>query len=98
MGNWPDVEEQARLAALAAPNLIDSNPGGRFDRIVEFAAREFSAPNALLTLISASRQWSKARFGITFCETPCENSICPYTIQNDGSFVHRNAQRYALYP
>ncbi|OWQ85148.1 histidine kinase [Roseateles aquatilis] len=75
----PENEAQ-RLQALRELLILDSPPEERFDRIVQFAAEEFGVPIALLSLVDTNRQWFKARFGLSVCETGRDVSFCGHAI------------------
>lgn len=75
------ANDAERLAALYALLLLDTPPEERFDKIVEFAAREFDVPIALISLIDADRQWFKANVGLEgTCETGRDISFCGHAI------------------
>ncbi len=81
MMNAPIPENEAeRMQALRELLILDTPPEERFDRIVEFAAEEFSVPIALISLIDDNRQWFKARFGLAVCETDRKSSFCGHAI------------------
>lgn len=84
-------DEQERLHAVDQSGLVGSPPEERFDRIVRLAARVADAPIALLTLLTARRQWFKARFGMAIQETPREWAFCSHAILGDGVFVVEDA-------
>jgi len=86
----PDVEAQ-RLAALAATGLVDSLPEARFDRIVRLASKVTESPIALISLLTARRQWFKARVGLPAQQTPREWAFCSHAILQDGPFVVEDA-------
>jgi GAF domain-containing protein len=75
----PDNEAE-RLAALYALLILDTPPEQRFDKIVDFAAREFDVPIALISLIDRERQWFKASIGLDVCETGRDISFCGHAI------------------
>lgn len=75
----PDNEDQ-RLALLRQLLLLDTPPERRFDRIVEFAAREFAVPICLISLVDSERQWFKARVGLDACETSRDISFCGHAL------------------
>jgi GAF domain-containing protein len=83
----PD-NEAARLAALYALMLLDTPPEERFTRLVEYAAREFAVPIALITLLDDDRQWFKAAIGMgTTCQTSRDISFCGHTILKNEIMV-----------
>lgn len=81
------IDEEARLAALAELELLDTLPEPEFDHLVELAARISGAPIALLSLVDRDRQWFKARVGLDASETPRHNSFCTHAIREEGLFV-----------
>lgn len=86
----PDDEAQ-RLAALAATNLVDSPPEERFERIVRLASKVTGSPIALISLLTARRQWFKARVGLPAQQTPREWAFCAHAILQDAPFVVEDA-------
>jgi GAF domain-containing protein len=73
--------EAERIAALYSLLILDTPPELRFDKIVEFAAREFDAPIALITLVDQDRQWFKSSVGMgEVCETARDISFCGHAI------------------
>jgi GAF domain-containing protein len=85
----PTPENEAgRIAALYAMLLLDTPREERFDRIVEFAAREFDVPIALISLIDSERQWFKAAVGLgEVCETGRDISFCGHAIMRSDIMV-----------
>jgi len=77
-------DEDARLSALRALDLLDSPPEAEFDAVVRAAAQICNVPIALVSLVDANRQWFKARVGFPVAETPREFSMCAYTILGDS--------------
>lgn len=84
-------DEPKRLVALAASGLIDTPPEDRFDRIVRLASIATGSPIAIVSLLTSSRQWFKARVGLEVQETPRELAFCSYTILNEKPFVVEDA-------
>jgi len=94
--------EAERIAALYSLLILDTPPEQRFDKIVEFAAREFDAPIALITLVDHERQWFKSAFGMgQVCETSRDISFCGHAILRGDIMVVPDAledQRFADNP
>jgi excisionase family DNA binding protein len=86
-----DAVEPRRLMALAASGLIDTPPEDRFDRIVRLASLVTGSPIALVSLLTSSRQWFKARIGLEAQETPREWAFCSHALLNDKPFVVEDA-------
>jgi GAF domain-containing protein len=82
----PD-DEEARLAALHALDLLDTAAEREFDDIVELARALFAVPTALVSLVDAHRQWFKARAGLDASETPRDVSFCGHAIHRDEALV-----------
>lgn len=95
----PTPENEAgRIAALYAMLLLDTPREERFDRIVEFAAREFDVPIALISLIDSERQWFKAAVGMgEVCETGRDISFCGHAIMRSDIMVVPDARADARF-
>ncbi|WP_050733249.1 PAS domain S-box protein [Methylobacterium sp. ARG-1] len=78
------VEEDARIAALAAFDILDTPPERGFDDIVHLARRLCAAPVALVSLVDRDRQWFKARAGFPPCETDLDRSVCKFVLTEPG--------------
>lgn len=81
------ADEPARLEALLALNILDSDPEPEFDTITGLAARVFDVPMALVSLVSHDRQWFKSRVGLDATETPCDISFCGHAITQSEPLV-----------
>jgi excisionase family DNA binding protein len=84
-------DEATRLVALAASGLIDTPAEVRFDRIVRLAAQVTGSPIALVSLLTSTRQWFKARVGIEARETPREWAFCSHAVLAPEAFVIEDA-------
>ena len=78
--------EADRLHALHTFHLLDTDPDGAFDELIELAADICEAPIALISLVDESRQWFKARVGLDVEETARSVSFCAHAILQDGLF------------
>ncbi len=63
------VNEEQRLAALRALNILDTPPEERFDRITRLAQRLLGVPIVIVSLVDADRQWFKSRQGMEPIQT-----------------------------
>lgn len=70
-------DEERRLAALRALDLLDTPAEERFDRITRLAQALFDVPITLVTLVDAERQWFKSKQGLDAAQTPRDVSFCP---------------------
>ena len=82
----PD-DEEARLEALRALELLDTPKEERFDRITRTASRLFKVPISLVTLVDEDRQWFKSCFGTDVRETSRDISFCGHAILRPAPFI-----------
>ena len=89
----PDIpqDEQARLHALRALNVLDTPQEERFDRLTRLAIRMFGVPIALVSLVDENRQWFKSCVGLSASETSRDISFCGHAILGDDVFLIPNA-------
>jgi phosphoribosyl 1,2-cyclic phosphodiesterase/DNA-binding NarL/FixJ family response regulator len=81
------ANENERLAALRALQILDTDPEDRFDRLTRIAAAAFAVPIALVTLIDHDRQWFKAASGGMSGESPRDMSFCAHAILEDQVLI-----------
>jgi diguanylate cyclase (GGDEF)-like protein len=86
------ADELQRLEALTELGLVDSPAEERFDRITELAQQLFGVPIALVSLVTADRQWFKSLRGLAVRETPREISFCAHAILRDAPLVVSDAR------
>ncbi|MGI9227782.1 MAG: GAF domain-containing protein [Gammaproteobacteria bacterium] len=72
--------EETRLQALHALNILDTPLDLRFECITQFAALNLEVPICLVILIDANRQWFKSAWGVEASEMPRDISICAHAI------------------
>jgi excisionase family DNA binding protein len=90
--NYPvPANERARLAAVGASGLVDTDEEARFDRIVRLASMVTGSPIALISLLTSTRQWFKARVGLEPRETPRDWAFCSHAVMQDELFVVEDA-------
>ncbi|KAB1073083.1 PAS domain S-box protein [Methylobacterium planeticum] len=82
-----DVLAEPRLAALDAYAILDTPPEEGFDDIVQLATRLCRTPVALVSLVTADRQWFKARVGFPPCETDLNSSVCAHALAEPDLLV-----------
>lgn len=86
----PD-DEEIRLAALRAYDVLDSPEERVFNDIVETISDICEVPIAAISLIDSDRQWFKASVGLDVNETPRDISFCGHAILEDEIFEISNA-------
>ncbi|MBL0950437.1 MAG: PAS domain-containing protein, partial [Pseudomonas sp.] len=89
--------EQERLAALHALELLDSPPEAMFDHITALAAQICATPIALISLVDAQRQWFKSRVGLDAEQTAREVAFCAHAVHADALLEVDNAQEDARF-
>lgn len=70
----PDEDE--RIAALAAYDILDTEPEEAFDRVVRLAAAVYDADLAYVAFLDGTHQWIKAAIGTMPQVLPRKRSIC----------------------
>jgi len=84
--------EAARLAALRRYRVLDTEPEQRFDDLAMLASQVCGAPIALITLVTADRQWFKSRIGVSLTGTSRSVSFCSHAMEQRAIFVIPDAQ------
>lgn len=84
-------DENGRLKALGALNLLDSGEEQPFEKIVTLVQQILRVPMCAVTLVDSDRQWFKARRGINVCETARDISFCTHAIRSTEPFLVPNA-------
>jgi len=80
------ANEAARLKALHAYHILDTDPEQAFDDLTLLASQVCGTPIALITLVDEKRQWFKSRVGIDVTETERSISFCAHAIEQPGLF------------
>lgn len=77
------ADEQPRLKALRALDILDTAPDERFDRLTRIARRLFGVQTVLVSLVDAHRQWFKSAQGVELRELPRDISFCGHAIMHE---------------
>ena len=88
----PAAGEEARLAALAALNVLDTPPEERFDRVTKLCTRLFGVPMAAVALIDKDRWFAKSLQGLTVRDIPRTQAFCDYTIREPETLLVEDLQ------
>lgn len=84
----PSLDEQARLAALYACEILDTMPESAFEDLVALAQQVCATPAAAITFIDSERQWIKAGRGMGDANNiPRQHTFCTYAIGNSRPLV-----------
>lgn len=74
-------DEETRLAALHALEILDTEPEMEFDALTRAASLICQVPISLISLIDAERQWFKSNLGLPeTTETARDLAFCSHTI------------------
>ena len=84
-------DEDDRLQALRALDVLDTPPEACFDRVVAMVQRAFDAPVAMISLIDERRQWVKACVGTDLAQIDRNHAVCAYTILQPGILLVSDA-------
>ena len=85
------AEEERRIAALHALNILDSESEERFDRITRLAQRLFGTSMASVNLIDSDRHWFKSVQGLDGKEGARDTSFCSRVILDGETMVVEDA-------
>lgn len=72
--------ERERMAAVKRYDILDSPPDGAFDRITAIAARRFTVPIAIISIVDADRIWFKSHHGLDVKEIGRDPGLCASAI------------------
>ena len=92
------ADEEERLAALVALNLLDTEAEPVFDRITAKLARVFEMPIALISLIDRDRQFFKSQTGLPESlakarQTARNVSVCGHVVAKNQVMVIEDLAR-----
>ena len=79
--------EAARLATLAAYDILDTPAEAGFDDIVHLASQACDTSVALVSFVSFDRQWFKASVGFGASETTLDRSVCAHVVKEGRLLV-----------
>ena len=87
------ANEQARLVALHNTGILNTAPEASFDAIVSEAAEAAGTPIALISFISADKQWFKAAVGLDETETHRDSAFCAWAIHGEDVLWVEDAEQ-----
>ncbi len=79
--------EEDRLRAIEAYEILDTLPERSFDDFVRLASLICETPLATISLLDDHRQWFKAKVGLDADETPRADSFCTHAIMSPDSVM-----------
>jgi len=87
------ANEEDRLRALRAYQVLDTLPEQSFEDLTRIASYICQTPIALISLIDDSRQWFKSKRGLNASETPRDFAFCAHAILEDKVMVVPNSSK-----
>lgn len=86
------ADEAARLTAVHRYQILDTPHDGAFDRITALAARLFSVPIAIVSVVDDDRIWFKSHHGVDINEVDREPGLCASAILQNDPWVIEDAR------
>lgn len=88
-------DEDGRMRAVERYRILDTPADGAFDRIAALAARVFSVPVAIVSVVDHDRIWFKAHHGTEVTQIGRDPGLCASAILQDGPWIIEDAARDA---
>ena len=88
-------DEDGRMRAVERYRILDTPEDGAFDRIAALAARVFSVPVAIVSVVDHDRIWFKAHHGTEVTQIGRDPGLCASAILQDGPWIVEDATRDA---
>jgi hypothetical protein len=86
------LTEQARMLAVQRYRLPEAPVDGAFDRVTAIAARVFSVPVALVTIVDHDRIWFTSHHGLEIDHIDRHPGLCASAILEDVPWVVEDAR------
>ena len=81
------LHEAARLRALHAYQLLDTQADADFDLLTELAAELCGVPYAFVSLVDEDRVWYKSSFGKKVVQSPRDEDYCSWAILEEHELL-----------
>ena len=85
------TDEEGRMRAVERYRILDTPADGAFDRIAGLAARVFSVPVAIVSVVDHDRIWFKSHHGTAVTEIGRDPGLCASAILQDDAWVIESA-------
>lgn len=90
-GSLLPENEESRMAAVRRYNILDTPPDGAFDRITSLAARIFSVPVAIVSVVDHDRIWFKSHHGTNVEQLDRDPGLCASAILQNEPWIIEDA-------
>lgn len=85
-------DEAGRLEAVHRYQILDTPQDGAFDRITALAARLFSVPIAIVSVVDHDRIWFKSHHGVDIGHVDREPGLCASAILQSEPWIIQDAR------
>ena len=85
-------DEAGRLEAVHRYQILDTPEDGAFDRITALAARIFSVPIAIVSVVDHDRIWFKSHHGVDIGHVDREPGLCASAILQNEPWIIQDAR------
>lgn len=93
IGSLAPPDEAARLEAVHRYRILDTPHDGAFDRVTVLAARLFSVPIAIVSVVDQDRIWFKSHHGLDVNQIDREPGLCASAILQREPWIIEDARR-----
>jgi GAF domain-containing protein len=83
----PDTIEEERIKKLYSYEILDTPADGTFDKITALAAKVFSVPIAIISLVDVDRIWFKSHYGVQDDEIKRDLGLCASAILSNDIYL-----------
>ena len=87
---WDEIE---RIKALLSYNILRTEPEQFYNDLVELISQICETPISIISFIDEHHQWYKAKKGMEDEQIPIQETICQFTMQNDGIMEVEDAKK-----
>jgi serine/threonine protein kinase len=84
--------EDRRMEAVKKYCLLDTPPDGAYDNVTAVAARLFSTPIAIISVVDSDRIWFKSHHGLDIDQINRDPGLCASAILHNAPWVITDAQ------
>jgi GAF domain-containing protein len=80
-------DENNRLTAVRATNILDTKPEERFDSLTREATKKLKVPISAVSILDANREWFKSCIGLDKKESDRAASFCGHALLAKNIFI-----------